>query len=100
MPWSTKARAFWKRDIALRAVDIDIIYINGYGFPAYRGGPMWYADTVGLKKVYDRIIEFRAHPRRTMGTRPAAEKIGRRRPHLRRLRQTKSCSRIVCLTIR
>jgi 3-hydroxyacyl-CoA dehydrogenase len=43
---------------ALRAVDIDIIYINGYGFPAYRGGPMWYADTVGLKKVYERILEF------------------------------------------
>jgi 3-hydroxyacyl-CoA dehydrogenase len=43
---------------ALRATDIDIIYINGYGFPAYRGGPMWYADTVGLKKVYDRILEF------------------------------------------
>jgi 3-hydroxyacyl-CoA dehydrogenase len=44
---------------ALRAVDIDIIYLNGYGFPAYRGGPMWYADTVGLKKVHDRICQFR-----------------------------------------
>jgi len=44
--------------IALRAVDIDIIYLNGYGFPAYRGGPMWYADTIGLKRVYDRICEF------------------------------------------
>jgi 3-hydroxyacyl-CoA dehydrogenase len=43
---------------ALRAVDIDIIYINGYGFPSHRGGPMFYADTVGLKKVYDRICEF------------------------------------------
>jgi 3-hydroxyacyl-CoA dehydrogenase len=43
---------------ALRAGDIDIIYINGYGFPAHRGGPMWYADTVGLKKVYDRVREF------------------------------------------
>jgi len=43
---------------ALRAVDIDIIYLNGYGFPAYRGGPMWFADTVGLAKVYDRICEF------------------------------------------
>jgi 3-hydroxyacyl-CoA dehydrogenase len=43
---------------ALRSVDIDIIYLNGYGFPAYRGGPMWYADTVGLKKVYERICEF------------------------------------------
>jgi len=43
---------------ALRASDIDIIYINGYGFPAHRGGPMWYADSVGLKRVYDRICEF------------------------------------------
>ena len=43
---------------ALRAVDIDIIYLNGYGFPAYRGGPMWHADTAGLKKVYSRIQEF------------------------------------------
>ena len=43
---------------ALRAVDIDIIYINGYGFPTHRGGPMWYADAVGLKKVYERVREF------------------------------------------
>jgi 3-hydroxyacyl-CoA dehydrogenase len=43
---------------ALRASDIDIIYLNGYGFPAYRGGPMWYADTVGLKQVYERVSEF------------------------------------------
>ena len=43
---------------ALRASDIDIIYINGYGFPAHRGGPMWYADTVGLKQVYERVSEF------------------------------------------
>jgi 3-hydroxyacyl-CoA dehydrogenase len=43
---------------ALRAVDIDIIYLNGYGFPAYRGGPMWHADTIGLQKVYQRICEF------------------------------------------
>jgi 3-hydroxyacyl-CoA dehydrogenase len=43
---------------ALRAVDIDIIYLNGYGFPAYRGGPMWHADTVGLQNVYQRVCEF------------------------------------------
>jgi 3-hydroxyacyl-CoA dehydrogenase len=43
---------------ALRAGDIDIIYINGYGFPAYRGGPMWYADSVGLKMVYERVLGF------------------------------------------
>ncbi len=47
---------------ALRAVDIDIVYLNGYGFPAHRGGPMFYADTVGLKEVYERVCDFeRAH---------------------------------------
>jgi 3-hydroxyacyl-CoA dehydrogenase len=44
--------------IAQRAADIDTIYLTGYGFPAYRGGPMWYADTVGLQKIYGRILEF------------------------------------------
>jgi 3-hydroxyacyl-CoA dehydrogenase len=44
--------------IASRASDIDAIYFSGYGFPAYRGGPMWYADTVGLKKVYGKVEEF------------------------------------------
>jgi len=44
--------------IALRALDIDVIYIYGYGFPPFRGGPMQYADAVGLKKVYARICEF------------------------------------------
>jgi 3-hydroxyacyl-CoA dehydrogenase len=44
--------------IALRAVDIDITYIYGYGFPAWRGGPMFYADTAGLTRVLQRIDEF------------------------------------------
>jgi 3-hydroxyacyl-CoA dehydrogenase len=44
--------------IALRAGDIDIVYIYGYGFPAHRGGPMWYADTVGLRRVYERVARF------------------------------------------
>jgi 3-hydroxyacyl-CoA dehydrogenase len=44
--------------IAQRASDIDLIFTNGYGFPMKRGGPMFYANTVGLKKVYDRIYEF------------------------------------------
>jgi 3-hydroxyacyl-CoA dehydrogenase len=44
--------------LALRSSDIDIVYINGYGFPAYRGGPMFYADTVGLKNVHARLCEF------------------------------------------
>ena len=44
--------------IAQRASDIDVIYVYGYGFPAYLGGPMFYADTVGVDKVYKRVCEF------------------------------------------
>lgn len=44
--------------VALRASDIDVVYTAGYGFPRYRGGPMFYADTIGLKVIYDRILEF------------------------------------------
>jgi 3-hydroxyacyl-CoA dehydrogenase len=45
--------------VALRPGDIDIVYVYGYGFPPHRGGPMWYADEVGVDKVYARIQEFR-----------------------------------------
>jgi 3-hydroxyacyl-CoA dehydrogenase len=41
--------------IALRASDIDMVYLTGYGFPPYRGGPMFYADTVGLPAVLAAI---------------------------------------------
>jgi 3-hydroxyacyl-CoA dehydrogenase len=44
--------------MALRASDIDVIYLTGYGFPAWRGGPMFYADTLGLANVVARIEEF------------------------------------------
>ena len=46
--------------IAQRSSDIDIIYLNGYGFPAFRGGPMFYADSVGLDKVLARVKELHA----------------------------------------
>lgn len=46
--------------IALRASDIDIVYLTGYGFPPYRGGPMFYADTVGLKNVVATMERFKA----------------------------------------
>ena len=47
---------------ALRASDIDVVYVNGYGFPGWRGGPMFYADRVGLSAIHERIVAFhRAH---------------------------------------
>ena len=48
--------------IAQRAADIDIVYLTGYGFPLYRGGPMFYADTVGLYNVVRSIERFAAQP--------------------------------------
>jgi len=45
--------------IAQRPSDIDVVYVYGYAFPAAKGGPMHYADQVGLKNVYDKINEFR-----------------------------------------
>ena len=44
--------------IALRPGDVDIVWIYGYGFPWFHGGPMWYADTLGVKNVYDAILEY------------------------------------------
>jgi 3-hydroxyacyl-CoA dehydrogenase len=45
---------------ALRAGDIDVIYVYGFGFPRWRGGPMFYADTIGLPVVLARVREYRA----------------------------------------
>ena len=44
---------------ALRAGDVDVIYVQGFGFPRHRGGPMFYADTVGLPVVLGRVREYR-----------------------------------------
>lgn len=44
--------------IAQRASDIDVVYVHGYGFPKYRGGPMYHADRVGLDNVYRDILAF------------------------------------------
>ena len=43
---------------ALRASDINVMYVYGYGFPKYRGGPMYYADQVGLDNVYRDILAY------------------------------------------
>ncbi len=45
---------------AIRASDIDIVWINGYGWPVYRGGPMFYGDSLGLGVVRDKMREFHA----------------------------------------
>ena len=44
--------------LAIRASDIDVIWVYGYGWPVYRGGPMFWADQVGLKTLKSRMLEF------------------------------------------
>ena len=46
--------------VAVRASDIDVVWTSGYGFPRYRGGPMFYADTIGLKTLLDGMSKYRA----------------------------------------
>ncbi|MBV9078657.1 MAG: 3-hydroxyacyl-CoA dehydrogenase, partial [Methylobacteriaceae bacterium] len=59
-PMINEGAKILEEGIALRASDIDMVWITGYGWPVYRGGPMFYADTVGLPKVLAKIEEFRA----------------------------------------
>ena len=46
--------------VAARASDIDVVWLNGYGWPAARGGPMYYADTIGAKAILARLLSFQA----------------------------------------
>jgi len=57
--------------IAARASDLDIVYLNGYGFPLHRGGPMLYADTVGLPNVVRALRRFAAEPGADASWQPA-----------------------------
>jgi 3-hydroxyacyl-CoA dehydrogenase len=57
-PMINEGAKILEEGIAIRASDIDVIWIYGYGFPAFRGGPMFHADSVGLKTVLDGILKF------------------------------------------
>lgn len=57
-PMINEGAKILEEKIAIRPSDIDIVWINGYGWPAYRGGPMFYADTVGLKNVLAKLKEY------------------------------------------
>jgi 3-hydroxyacyl-CoA dehydrogenase len=62
---------------ALRPSDIDIVWINGYGWPVYRGGPMFYADTVGLSHVLDRMQAFEAAMGKDFAPAPLLARLAR-----------------------
>jgi 3-hydroxyacyl-CoA dehydrogenase len=72
--------------IALRPGDEDIAWIYGYGFPWFRGGPMWMADTIGPKKIYDQIMQWQVtlgeHWQPAPHLKEVAERNGTFVPHL------------------
>jgi 3-hydroxyacyl-CoA dehydrogenase len=62
--------------IAMRASDIDMVYLTGYGFPLFRGGPMFYADTVGLSNVVNSIKQYaKGHHGESWKASPLLEKL-------------------------
>ena len=69
-PMINEAAKILEEKKAIRPSDIDVVWVNGYGWPVYRGGPMHFADSVGLDKVVTKLKEFQA----TMGDafKPAA----------------------------
>ena len=60
---------------AIRASDIDVVWENGYGWPVYRGGPMWWGEHIGLGKVLERMKEFQAQMGDVFKPSPLLEKL-------------------------
>ena len=63
--------------VALRAADIDTVYVSGYGFPAYRGGPMFYADRVGLAQIHDRVAALHSEHGQRWAPAPLLARLAR-----------------------
>ncbi len=57
-PMVNEGAKILEEKIAIRASDIDVIWVYGYGWPVYRGGPMFWADSLGLKTIRERMLEF------------------------------------------
>lgn len=58
--------------IASRASDIDVVWVNGYGFPAYRGGPMYFGDRLGLAHIVEKLRRYGVEPAPLLAARAAA----------------------------
>jgi 3-hydroxyacyl-CoA dehydrogenase len=57
-PMINEGARILEEGIAARPSDIDVIWLYGYGWPIYRGGPMFYADQIGLKHIADRLANY------------------------------------------
>jgi len=70
LPMVNEAAKILAEGIALRASDIDVVWVYGYGWPVYRGGPMYWADSIGLKAIAGRLARIHQETGRA-GFRPA-----------------------------
>jgi 3-hydroxyacyl-CoA dehydrogenase len=59
LPMINEGAKILEEGIALRASDIDVVYVYGYGWPVYRGGPMHYANSLGLDTVVEKMRHYR-----------------------------------------
>ncbi|MCH1435688.1 MAG: 3-hydroxyacyl-CoA dehydrogenase NAD-binding domain-containing protein [Acidimicrobiales bacterium] len=57
-PMVNEGAKILEEGIAIRGSDVDVVWVNGYGWPMYRGGPMYWADSVGLAEIVDRIKDY------------------------------------------
>ena len=64
--------------IALRASDIDVAYVQGYGFPRHQGGPMYWAERRGWSTVYDTVQDYHATQGRSWAPAPALAEMALR----------------------
>ena len=78
-PMINEGARILEEKIAARPSDIDVIWLYGYGWPIYRGGPMFYADQVGLKHIADRLSYLRQGDQRSLARAGAAAQAPRRR---------------------
>ncbi len=85
--------------VAYRASDIDIVYLYGYGFPAYRGGPMFWAEhEVGLKTALEKLKKYSAATGgKWLKVSPLAGEVGRRGQGLRQRRPVKTSAQVRAL---
>ena len=81
--------------IAIRGSDIDVVWVNGYGWPLYRGGPMFWADSVGLAEIADKIAEYSAVARR-----PPLGAVAAAAPPRRRGRQAPDLLELIAEVVR
>ncbi|MCR9213915.1 MAG: 3-hydroxyacyl-CoA dehydrogenase NAD-binding domain-containing protein [Proteobacteria bacterium] len=76
-PMINEAAKILEEGIAARASDIDVIWVYGYGWPIYRGGPLRYADHIGLENIYNDLLKFKEEHGDEWTPAPLLEKLAK-----------------------